>query len=93
MFKSCKFIFENIILFVNYIKFNPQSFNCYIFCFESFYLFIYFQSHPLEFYFYINFGIFLLIVICFSLIIFFIEIFLFIRFGPHSFYCYLFYLK
>jgi hypothetical protein len=35
-FRSCeKFI--NILLFVDYIKFGPQSFDCYIFCFESFF--------------------------------------------------------
>jgi len=36
---------RNIILFVNYNKFGPQTFDCYIFCFESFF----FQFHPLEF--------------------------------------------
>jgi hypothetical protein len=59
---------KNIFLFVNYIKFGSQSFDCYIFCFEYF-----FSS--------ISFLIFiptlvlnLLIVIYFSLIIFLIEI-------------------
>ena len=42
--------FRNIILFVDYNKFGPQTFDCYIFCFEFF-----FQFHPLEFDFYINF--------------------------------------
>ena len=42
--------FRNIILFVDYIKFNPQTFDCYIF-FEYFF----FQFHSLEFDFYINF--------------------------------------
>jgi hypothetical protein len=40
--------FRNVILFVDHIKFNPQTFDCYIY-------FI-FQFHPLEFNFYINFG-------------------------------------
>jgi hypothetical protein len=26
---------KNIILFADYIKFGPQTFDCYIFCFES----------------------------------------------------------
>jgi hypothetical protein len=29
--KSCK-NFKNIILFVDYVKFGPQTFDCYIFC-------------------------------------------------------------
>jgi len=33
------------MLFVDYIKFNPQNFNWYIFYFESFF----FQFHPLKF--------------------------------------------
>jgi len=44
--------FRNVMLFVDYIKFDPQTFDCYIFCFESFF----FQLNPLEFDFYINFG-------------------------------------
>jgi hypothetical protein len=40
------------MLFADYIKFGPQTFDCYIFCFESFF----FQFHHLEFDFYINFG-------------------------------------
>jgi hypothetical protein len=38
------------MLFADYIKFGPQTFDCYIFCFEFF-----FQFHPLEFDFFINF--------------------------------------
>jgi len=37
--------FRNVMLFADYIKFDPQTFDCYIFCFESFF----FQFHPLEF--------------------------------------------
>jgi hypothetical protein len=32
--RSCKKI-KNIILFADYIKFGPQTFDCHIFCFES----------------------------------------------------------
>jgi hypothetical protein len=35
-FKSCE-KFKNIILFADYNKFGPQTFDCYIFCFESFF--------------------------------------------------------
>jgi hypothetical protein len=31
--------FRNVILFVNYIKFNPQTFNCYIYFVLNIYLF------------------------------------------------------
>jgi len=44
---SCEKI-RNVILFANYIKFDPQTFDCYIY--------FVFQFHPLEFNFYINFG-------------------------------------
>jgi len=49
--ESCE-KFRNVILFANYIKFGPQTFDCYIY----FVLTFFFQFHPLEFYFYINFG-------------------------------------
>jgi hypothetical protein len=39
--------FRNIILFADYIKFSPQTFDCYIY----FVLNFFFQFHPLEFYF------------------------------------------
>jgi hypothetical protein len=44
--------FRNVILFADYIKFDPQTFDCYIY----FVLNICFSIHPLEFNFYINFG-------------------------------------
>jgi len=44
--------FRNDILFVDYIKFDPQIFDCYIYIYWIFF----FQFHPLEFDFYINFG-------------------------------------
>jgi hypothetical protein len=44
--------FRNVILFAYYIKFGPQTFDCYIY----FVLNICFQFHLLEFYFYIKFG-------------------------------------
>jgi hypothetical protein len=50
--RSCE-KFKNILLFADYIKFDPQTFNCYIF-----FLFFFFQFHPLEFDFYINFGLY-----------------------------------
>ena len=43
--------FRNVILFVDYIKFGPQIFYCYIY----FVLNIFFQFHPLKFNFYVNF--------------------------------------
>jgi hypothetical protein len=49
--RSCE-KFRNVILFANYIKFDPQTFNCYIY----FVLNIFFQFYPLEFNFYINFS-------------------------------------
>jgi len=45
---SCEKI-KNAILFADYIKFGPQTFDCYIY--------FVFQSHLLEFNFYINFGL------------------------------------
>jgi hypothetical protein len=45
--------FRNIKLFADYIKFDPQTFDCYIYI--LFWIFI-FQFYPLEFNFYINFG-------------------------------------
>jgi len=44
---SCK-KFKNILLFVDYIKFDHQSFDCYIFCFEFFFE-SFFQFLPLKF--------------------------------------------
>jgi hypothetical protein len=69
LFRSCE-KFRNIILFVDYIKFGPQTFDWYIFCLNFF-----FQFYPLKFDFYINFDPYFMIVICFSLILFLIEIF------------------
>jgi hypothetical protein len=43
--------FKNIILFIDYVRFGPQTFDCYIFCLNFF-----FQINPLKFDFYINFG-------------------------------------
>jgi len=42
--RSCE-KFKNIILFADYIKFGPQTFDCYIFCLNLFF----FQIHPLKF--------------------------------------------
>jgi hypothetical protein len=73
LFRSCE-RFRNIILFVDYKKFGPQSFDCYIFCFEFFC-----SISPLKiwfnFIFILTLVLIFIIVICFSLIIFLIEIF------------------
>jgi len=55
--RSCEKI-RNVILFVDYIKFGPQTFDCYIYIYIYIYLFwiLVFQFYPLEFNFYINFG-------------------------------------
>jgi hypothetical protein len=37
--------FRNVMLFADYIKFGPQTYDCHIFCFEYFI----FYFHPLEF--------------------------------------------
>ena len=50
--ESCE-KFRNIILFADYIKFGPPTFDCYIYI--LFWIFI-FQFHLLKFNFYINFG-------------------------------------
>jgi hypothetical protein len=69
--ESCE-KFRNVILFVDYIKFDPQTFDCYFF-----FLNIFFQFHPLEFNFYINFDLIFIIVICFSFIIFQLKFFIY----------------
>jgi hypothetical protein len=93
--RSCK-KFKNIMLFVDYIKFNPQYFDWCIFCFESFdlILFLILSFRILfDFIFILNLIFILLTAICLSLIFFLIEFFLSIIFGSYSFYCYLFYLE
>jgi hypothetical protein len=50
---SCK-KFRNVILFADYIKFDPQTFDCYIY----FVLNIFFSISSLKFNFYINFGLY-----------------------------------
>jgi len=64
--------FRNIILFTDYIKFGPQTFNCYIYI--LFWIFI-FQFHLLKFNFYINFGPHFYNCYLFFPYYFFIEIF------------------
>jgi hypothetical protein len=70
--RSCE-KFKNILLFVNYIKFYPQSFNYYTFYFESFYIYFLISSLKILFCFIFTstLVLILLIVICFSLIFFF----------------------
>jgi hypothetical protein len=71
--RSCE-KFRNIILFANYVKFSPQTFDCYIFCLNLF-----FSISSLKIWFNLIFILTLIlifmIIIYFSLIIFFIEIF------------------
>ena len=55
LFGSCE-KFRNVILFADYIKFGPQTFDCYIYIYIYILIWIYFfKFHPLEFNFYINF--------------------------------------
>ena len=54
LFENCKKI-RNVILFADYIKSDPQTFNCYIYF--LFWIFV-LQFHPLEFNFYIKFGLY-----------------------------------
>jgi hypothetical protein len=63
---------QNILLFVDYIKFHHQSFDCYIFCFESFFSI---SSHQTWFnlIFISILVLIFFIVVWFSLIILFIE--------------------
>jgi hypothetical protein len=67
LFESCE-KFRNIILFVDYIKFSPQTFDCYIyiFCFEYFF----FNFIPYNLIFILTLDIIFIIVICFFFIIF-----------------------
>jgi hypothetical protein len=58
-----------ILLFVDYIEFNSQFFDCYIFCFEYFI----FQFLPLKFDFYINFSFYFFDCYFFFLFVFLIE--------------------
>ena len=67
---SCEKI-KNIILFVDYIKFSSQTFDCYIYIYIFFffeYLFFNFISYNLIFI--LTLVLIFIIVICFSLIIF-----------------------
>ena len=91
---SCK-KFRNIILFADYIKFDPQTFDCYIYFVWN----IIFQFHSLEFNFYINFGphfynCYLLFPYHFFnwLYIFnWLFAFDYIKFGPQTFDCYIYF--
>ena len=58
-------------LFTNYIKFDPQTFDRYIYIYIIFN--IYFQFHLLKFYFYINFGFYFYNCYLFFSYYFFIE--------------------
>jgi len=70
LFGSCE-KFRNVILFADYIKFGPQTFDCYIYIYIYFVLNIYFFNFILEKLIFILTLIFIfIIVIFFSLIIF-----------------------
>jgi len=88
--RSCE-KFKNILLLVNYIKFDPQSFNYYIFCFEFFLLI----SSPRTWFnlIFIPTLVLIFLIVIFFILYFFNWNFLPIKFGFHSFDCYLFYLK
>ena len=58
--------FENVILFADYIKFDPQTFDCYIY----FVLNIFFNFIPYNLIFILTLIITFIIVICLFLIIF-----------------------
>ena len=58
--------FKNVIFFADCIKFDPQTFNCYIYIF---------QFYPLKFNFYINYGPYFYNCYLLFLYHFFIEIF------------------
>jgi len=70
--ENCK-KFRNVILFADYIKFSSQTFNCYIY----FILNIYFSISSLNLIFILTFILIFIIVICFSLIIFLLKIFIY----------------
>ena len=69
--------FRNVILFTDYIKFDPQTFDCYIYIYIYIYIVlnIYFQFHLLKFNFYINFGSYFYNFYLFFPYHFFFEIF------------------
>ena len=83
---------RNIILFADYIKFGPQTFDCYIFCLN-----IFFSISSLKIWF--NFIFILTLVLIFIIVFYFFSYnffnwnFLSIKFSSYSFDCYLFYLK
>jgi len=85
--------FRNIILFADYVKFDPKTFDCYIFYLNIFFFSISSLKNWFNLIFILTSVLIFMIVIYFSLIIFFNWNFLSIKFGPHSFDYYLFYLK
>jgi hypothetical protein len=62
-------IFRNVLLFVDYIKFDPQSFNCYIF------YFFYFDPYNLIWFDFEFESLFFLLLFAFLLLFFLIEFF------------------
>jgi len=64
--------FRNVILFADYIKFGPQTFDCYIYIYIYIYCFeyLFFNFIPYNLIFILSLVLIFIIVICFSLIIF-----------------------
>jgi hypothetical protein len=81
--------FRNIILFTDYIKFGPQTFDCYIYI--LFWIFI-FQFHLLNLIFILILVLIFIIVICFFLIIFLLKFFIY-QVWSSFFWLLLFFLK
>ena len=83
--ESCE-KFKNAILFADYIKFDPQNFDCYIYI----YIFFFFEKK-------ISISslrkVLIFIIVIFFFLLFFKWNFLSIKVSPHYFDCYLFYLK
>jgi hypothetical protein len=67
--ESCE-KFRNIILFADYIKFGPQTFNCYIYIYINYFEYLFFNFIPYNLIFILILVLIFIIVIYFSLIIF-----------------------
>jgi len=66
---SCEKI-RNVIIFADYIKFSPQTFDCYIYIFFFCFEYLFFNFIPYNLIFILTLVLIFIIVICFSLIIF-----------------------
>jgi hypothetical protein len=72
LFGSCEKI-RNVILFADYIKFGPQTFDSIIFCFE----YLFFNFIPYNLIFILILVLIFIIVICFFFIIFKLKFFIY----------------